>query len=33
MACHKLKEKGYNAAFLNAKVVIDKNENFTIGKP
>lgn len=32
MAYHKLKEKGYNAKFLNAKIDIDKEGNFTIDK-
>jgi len=33
MAYHKLKEKGYTVAFLNAKVEIDKDGNFKIEKP
>jgi rhodanese-related sulfurtransferase len=33
MAYHKLKEKGYNVQFLNAKVEIDKDGNFKIEKP
>jgi len=33
MAYHKLKEKGYNVAFLNAKVDIDKDGNFKLEKP
>lgn len=32
MAYHKLKEKGYNVKFLNAKVEIDKGGNYTIEK-
>jgi len=32
MAYHKLKEKGYNVKFLNAKIDIDKDGNFTIDK-
>ncbi len=32
MAYHKLKEKGYNAAFLNAKVEVDKDGNFKLEK-
>jgi rhodanese-related sulfurtransferase len=32
MAYHKLKEKGYNVSFLNAKIDIDKEGNFTIEK-
>jgi rhodanese-related sulfurtransferase len=32
MAYHKLKEKGYNVQFLNAKVDIDGNGGFTIEK-
>ena len=30
MAYHKLKEKGYNVKFLNAKIEINKDGNFTI---
>ena len=33
MAYHKLKEKGYNVQFLNAKADIDKDGNFKIEKP
>jgi rhodanese-related sulfurtransferase len=33
MAYHKLKEKGYNVQFLNAKVEIDKDGNAKIEKP
>jgi rhodanese-related sulfurtransferase len=33
MAYHKLKEKGYNCRFLNAKVEIDDKGNFKIEKP
>jgi rhodanese-related sulfurtransferase len=33
MAYHKLKEKGYNCKFLNAKVEIDKDGNFKLEKP
>jgi rhodanese-related sulfurtransferase len=33
MAYHKLKEKGYNVSFLNAKVDIDKDGNFKLEKP
>ncbi len=33
MAYHKLREKGYNAAFLNAKVAIDKDGNLKLEKP
>jgi rhodanese-related sulfurtransferase len=33
MAYHKLKDKGYNVQFLNAKVEIDKEGNFKIEKP
>ncbi|MDA8099829.1 MAG: rhodanese-like domain-containing protein [Nitrospiraceae bacterium] len=33
MAYHKLKEKGYNVSFLNAKVEIDKDGNAKIEKP
>jgi rhodanese-related sulfurtransferase len=33
MAYHKLKEKGYNVQFLNAKVEIDKDGNFKLEKP
>jgi rhodanese-related sulfurtransferase len=33
MAYHKLKEKGYNCRFLNAKVDIDDKGNFTVEKP
>jgi rhodanese-related sulfurtransferase len=33
MAYHKLKEKGYNVSFLNAKVEIDNDGNFKIEKP
>jgi rhodanese-related sulfurtransferase len=33
MAYHKLKEKGYNAQFLNAKVEIDQDGNAKIEKP
>jgi rhodanese-related sulfurtransferase len=33
MAYHKLKEKGYNVQFLNAKMTIDKAGNFNIEKP
>lgn len=33
MAYHKLKEKGYNVKFLNAKVDIDKDGNYKLGKP
>jgi hypothetical protein len=32
MAYHKLKEKGYNVQFLNAKVEIDKDGNAKIEK-
>ncbi len=32
MAYHKLKEKGYSVAFLNAKVIFDDKGNFTIEK-
>jgi rhodanese-related sulfurtransferase len=32
MAYHKLKEKGYNVKFLNAKVEIDKEGNFKLEK-
>ncbi len=32
MAYHKLKEKGYRVNFLNAKVEIDKNGNYTAEK-
>jgi len=32
MAYHKLKEKGYNVKFLNAKIDIEKDGNFTIDK-
>jgi rhodanese-related sulfurtransferase len=33
MAYHKLKEKGYNVQFLNAKADIDKDGNFKLEKP
>lgn len=33
MAYHKLKEKGYNVSFLNAKIEIDKDGNYKIDKP
>jgi rhodanese-related sulfurtransferase len=33
MAYHKLKDKGYNVQFLNAKMTIDKAGNFNIEKP
>jgi rhodanese-related sulfurtransferase len=33
MAYHKLKEKGYNAKFLNARVEIDKDGNAKIERP
>jgi rhodanese-related sulfurtransferase len=33
MAYHKLKEKGYNVRFLNAKVEIDEKGNFKIENP
>ena len=33
MAFHKLKEKGYNVKFLNAKVAFDNAGNYTIEKP
>jgi rhodanese-related sulfurtransferase len=34
MAYHKLKEKGFNVAFLNANIEIDKDGNITkIEKP
>ncbi len=33
MAYHKLKEKGYNVQFVNAKLDIDEKGNFTIEKP
>jgi rhodanese-related sulfurtransferase len=33
MAYHKLKEKGYNVQFVNAKVDIDSAGNFTLEKP
>jgi len=33
MAYHKLKEKGYNVSFLNAKVTFDDKGNYTIEKP
>ncbi len=33
MACHKLKEKGYNVQFLNAKVEINDKGEFKIEKP
>ena len=32
MSYHKLKEKGYNVQFLNAKVTFDKDGNYTIEK-
>ena len=32
MAYHKLKENGYNVKFLNAKIEIDRDGNFTIDK-
>jgi rhodanese-related sulfurtransferase len=33
MAYHKLKDQGYNAQFLNAKIDIDKSGTFTLEKP
>jgi hypothetical protein len=33
MAYHKLKEKGYNCKFVNAKVEIDSDGNFKLEKP
>jgi rhodanese-related sulfurtransferase len=33
MAYHRLKEKGYNVKFLNAKVEIDKDGNYKIERP
>ena len=33
MAYHKLKEKGYNVQFVNAKLEIDDKGNFNIEKP
>jgi len=33
MAYHKLKEKGYDVKFLNAKIDIDKDGNFKIERP
>lgn len=33
MAYHKLKEKGYNVKFLNAKVEFDDKGNYTIERP
>ena len=33
MAYHKLKEKGYNCTFLNAKIEIDDKGNYKIEKP
>ncbi len=33
MAYHKLKEKGYSVAFLNAKVTFDENGSYKIEKP
>jgi rhodanese-related sulfurtransferase len=33
MAYHKLKEKGYNVKFLNARVDIDKDGNYNLEKP
>jgi rhodanese-related sulfurtransferase len=33
MAYHKLKEKGYNVKFVNAKIDIDKDGNYKIERP